>query len=130
MFESQLASFLLPACIFAILCLFAYDDGSDFRFFITAMSGIVLSVGSCSMSDSYRLERQEKMSAEAARDERDRTPHVIREADGCKVYAFKSQDRWHYFTRCPDSKVSTDTTHVERSGKTTRQVTTTIETQK
>lgn len=27
--------------------------------------------------------------ARAAREERERTPHVIREADGCKVYAWK-----------------------------------------
>lgn len=47
------------------------------------------------------------------------TPHVVREADGCKVYAFKSGDRYHYFTRCDTGQVSTETTYQEchQSGK-------------
>lgn len=47
------------------------------------------------------------------------TPHVIREADGCKVYAFKAADRWHYFTRCPGEKVVTSGAyeHCTGSGK-------------
>jgi hypothetical protein len=55
-----------------------------------------------------RLERE--------RDEeirRRQTPHVIREADGCKVYAFEAGARWHYFTRCPDSRTSTESTWEE-----------------
>lgn len=47
------------------------------------------------------------------------TPHVVREADGCKVYAFKSGERWHYFTRCPNAHTVTDTAyeHCTGSGK-------------
>ena len=51
---------------------------------------------------------------------RQETPHVVREADGCKVYAFKSGDRWHFFTRCPNSTTNTDTAYevCTGSGKT------------
>ncbi len=54
----------------------------------------------------------------ARKDERVRqeTPHVVREADGCKVYAFKSRDRWHYFTRCPNATTVTDTAYEECTG--------------
>lgn len=44
------------------------------------------------------------------------TPHVIREADGCKVYAFESGGRDHFFTRCPAS-TDTETTWTENCGK-------------
>lgn len=61
----------------------------------------------------------------------DLQPRVIREVDGCKVYAFKSsaEGRWHYFTRCPGERTTTDTTNTVRSGKTTRQETTQIVTE-
>ena len=45
-------------------------------------------------------ERRERRAI-AERERRESTPHVVREADGCKVYAFKhGGDRYHYFTRC------------------------------
>ena len=54
--------------------------------------------------------------ARAAREERERTPHVIREADGCKVYAWKGGDRYHYFTRCPNSRTTTQQNYQECTG--------------
>jgi hypothetical protein len=53
-----------------------------------------------------------------AQDRADATPHVIREADGCRVYAFKAGD-WHYFTRCNDGGVTTERRWTERQGKQT-----------
>lgn len=52
----------------------------------------------------------------------DQTPHIVREADGCKVYAFKSGDRWHFFTRCPNATTVTDTAyeHCTGTGKSRR----------
>lgn len=44
------------------------------------------------------------------------TPHVIREVDGCKIYAFKVGTKYHYFTRCP-KETTTDTTIEERHNK-------------
>ena len=57
-----------------------------------------------------------KAAKEAAERKARETPHVIREADGCKVYAFVKGDREHFFTRCP---VTTDTerTWEESCGK-------------
>lgn len=66
-------------------------------------------------------DRQAEAAREAAQRKANETPHVVREADGCKVYAFLSGDRYHYFTRCPDSKTTTDTSwdecHSEMVGK-------------
>lgn len=62
-------------------------------------------------------------AAVAAQVKADQTPRVIREADGCKVYAFKAGDKWHYFTRCLNSTTKTDRTYevcrTVSSGKTT-----------
>lgn len=54
-------------------------------------------------------------------DRADATPHVIRAADGCRVYAFKAAGEWHYFTRCGDGSVTTERNWTEshRVGKQT-----------
>ena len=73
-------------------------------------------IKACRNTDSYKAEQAEEARQAAA----DAKPHVIREADGCKVYAFKAGERFHYFTRCPDAKTSTDTNYevCTQSGKT------------
>lgn len=69
--------------------------------------------------------------AAAERERKERTPHVVREADGCKVYAWKGGDRYHYFTRCPDSRTSTQQNWQECTGtgkhRTCKDMTETIE---
>lgn len=54
-----------------------------------------------------------------AREKAARTPRVIREADGCKVYAW--QDGYagttHYFTRCPNATVTTERNYTVNCGK-------------
>lgn len=71
-------------------------------------------VTSCGESDWYKKDQQEK----AVEAQKRATPHVIREADGCKVYAFET-DREHYFTRC-GSTVTTETNWTESCGKNCR----------
>lgn len=71
---------------------------------VAALVLIFFGVRSCCNSESH----QTYMREQAAKERAERQPHVIREADGCKVYAFKSGDRWHYFTRCPYSQVTHD----------------------
>jgi hypothetical protein len=72
----------------------------------------VFGIYSCSQSDWYK----DSERAQEAQKRADETPHVIREADGCKVYAFKSGDNWHYFTRC-GSTVTTERNWTEKCGK-------------
>lgn len=60
-------------------------------------------------SESAQQDQREQIAQDAA----DRKPHVIREADGCKVYAFKSEGIWHYFTRCPASRTTTESSRQE-----------------
>lgn len=61
---------------------------------------------------------------QAEQDRKAATPHIIREADGCKVYAFKT-DREHYFTRCAATAtaaatVTTETNYTVACGKNCR----------
>ncbi len=69
------------------------------------------------VAENRRVAEAQRIAAEEA----DKQPRVIREADGCKVYAFKSGNDWHYFTRCPNSQVTTERNwqecHTEMVGK-------------
>lgn len=70
-------------------------------------------VYSCNQSEWYQdtVRRTEKYNAAQA------TPHVVKEADGCKVYAFVSEGRMHYFTRCPNSSTVTESSKSVSCGK-------------
>lgn len=72
-------------------------------------------------TDAARAEARQAEAVAHAQAVADATPHVIRQADGCKVYAFKVGGTFHYFTRCGADTVTTDrnytTTH--REGKQT-----------
>lgn len=70
---------------------------------------VVWGITSCENSEFMQRTRKEQ----ADRELREQTPRVIREADGCKVYTFKSGDRYHYFTRCPESRTTTDSSWQE-----------------
>lgn len=84
---------------------------------------IAFGVKACKDSEwSQGIEQAQRQREDAAK-----VPRVIREADGCKVYAFKDGDRWHYFTRCPNSQVTTESSYTVRTGKSTRTETETIE---
>lgn len=88
---------------------------ADFSWF--ALVGlIVFGVVSCDQSEA----NQERKRQYEARLAAEKVPRVITEKDGCKVYAFKAGDRWHYFTRCPSGTTTEGTyTTTKRSGKTT-----------
>lgn len=75
----------------------------------------VWGIVSCQNSDWAK--ENERLNRE--RQKRLETPHVIREADGCKVYAWKSGEHFHYFTRCPNATTTTDRTFEDchNSGK-------------
>lgn len=68
------------------------------------------------------LKRAERERQKEEAERQDMIPRVVREADGCQVYAFKATGRWHYFTRCPYAGTVTDTAyeHCEGSGKSRR----------
>lgn len=89
-----------------------------------AMLGIVVFIPTCTykscFSDEAVAERKAEEAKKAAQYAADQQPRVIREADGCKVYAFKQGDKWHYFTKCP-STTTTDRTYEQcrKSGKQT-----------
>lgn len=99
------------------------STGDGWNTFLLLM--IVWIVGFAIYNSNFDTEaitaRQAEEAAKAARRRAEETPHVVREADGCKVYAFLSGDRYHYFTRCPDGKTTTDASwdecHTEMVGK-------------
>lgn len=68
--------------------------------------------------DDWSIASNARQAQQAAAD---RVPRVIREFDGCKVYAFKDSGRWHYTTKCP-STASTSSSYevVTGSGKSRR----------
>lgn len=79
----------------------------------------VLGVVKCTQSDWY----QESERRTEAEHKREATPHVVREADGCKVYAWKDgggTGTTHYFTRCPNATVTTDRNYTVSCGKSCR----------
>lgn len=79
---------------------------------ISVIALCVFGVVKCTQSDWYQASEREREAQERA----NATPHVIREADGCKVYAFKSGGDYHYFTRCGDT-VTTDRSYAQSCGK-------------
>lgn len=76
---------------------------------------IVGGVVSCNRSEWYQEGERQRDAERAAQAKADATPHVIREADGCKVYTFKAAEKWHYFTRCPNN-TTTESHHDEQQG--------------
>ena len=91
-----------------------------------AMLGVVVGIPTCTyrsfFSDAAVAEAKAERVAHMEQEAKDAVPRVIREIDGCKVYAFKSQEKWHYFTRCP-ATTTTDRNYSERNGKVTVQKT-------
>lgn len=89
--------------------------------FLCIVFAIVWAMVSCNQSDWYQEKQRSEDAQRAAQWKSDSTPHVVREADGCKVYAFKSApgERFTYFTRCSNSQTSTETSWEEcrQSGK-------------
>ena len=73
---------------------------------------IIIGGYSCVNSDWYIAHEKSQTSSALAR----ATPHVVREADGCKVYAFERDGKDHYFTRCGEI-VTTERTYSEACGK-------------
>lgn len=78
---------------------------------IAAIVLAIVGMTSCFNSEWYKESERVRQAEEA----RSAQPHVIREYDGCKVYAFKT-DRVHYYTRCQNS-TSTDTNYKVSCGK-------------
>ena len=112
-------------CLWLALNLF-YDESPLF-----GVICISIAVGLAVFAYDYSLpsSKAERAAEEADREKRKadaRIPHVIREADGCKVYAFENGGRIHYFTRCGNERTSTESSWTERSGKTTVTKTETI----
>ena len=91
-----------------------------------ALLAVVVGIPTCTyrscFSNEAVAEAKAERAAQAEQDAKDAVPRVIREIDGCKVYAFKSQEKWHYFTRCP-ANTTTDRNYSERHGKATVQKT-------
>lgn len=83
---------------------------------VVVVFAIVALIVSCSTSDWYLKDMQEKKERQLIME----TPHIIREADGCKVYEFIADGSTHYFTRCLDGATSIERTYEEcrQIGKT------------
>lgn len=104
---------------FFLLCAWSFfKDGTDFHCLVS----VVLACGCAYVAhqgntDEHKAQKAQEERQAAAKARADATPHVVREADGCKVYAWKGgDDRFHYFTRCPASTTSTESSWQECTG--------------
>lgn len=86
----------------------ATDSSDDLKRFVAWIVALISCVVIYQTDDGVREERRVEAATRVAKEEADKLPRVIREADGCKVYAFKSGNDWHFFTRCPNSQVTTE----------------------
>jgi hypothetical protein len=124
---------VLAAGAVGFLTAYTFSSWSEFRngvlwafIFASLMTWVVYP------SESNIKTWSDRAKAAAESDAREKVlksaPYVIREADGCKVYTFWSEDRWHYFTKCGNS-VTTDSSWTTRQGKRTITHTETIGTE-
>ena len=90
------------------------DGGKMFIFLLIVWLGTL--IYRYNTDEEWAKERAAEEAAKVAQRRANETPHVVREADGCKVYAFLSGDRWHYFTRCPNAVTVTDTAYEQCTG--------------
>ena len=99
---------LIVIVCFALCCIF-WSDGSFFvglTFFVAAVF-----FGYMTYNESLpetKLKAQLKAQEIKKQELADLQPRPIRYVDNCTVYAFKDMGRWHYFTKCPGSQVTTD----------------------
>jgi hypothetical protein len=106
------------------------DDGfSKFGFWLT-VAGVCYGVYHFWHTPTAAEVAAENAQEAARIAERER-PRKIQEIDGCTIYSFyrEAAGRTYYFTNCQDT-VTTDNSHKEKHGKTTREVQESIVTQK
>lgn len=66
-------------------------------FWLVLFGLVIFGIKSCQETAWYQASEKADEQARVAAN----TPHVIREADGCKVYEFNVDHTYHFFTRCP-----------------------------
>ena len=104
-------------CLVGAVSSWLDEDGGTVAWMIAVL---VLGYGSYHFASPATKQAEAAEEAERAqRRAAARIPHVIREADGCKVYAFDDGGRTHYFTRCGNESVTTESSWTEKSGKST-----------
>ncbi|GAB2471698.1 hypothetical protein GCM10027082_23970 [Comamonas humi] len=82
------------------------DDLKANAIWLAGIVAVIFGVYSCSTSDWHAARERERVADRL----QEQTPHLFRDSpDGCKVFRFKAEERWQYYTRCPDGKVSTQT---------------------
>lgn len=106
---------IAAACFFFAIRIL--EEGEPFICFVALAMGIIIAWWGFHDADPQTAkERAEKEKARQEYEAREMQPRVIREVDGCKVYTFKSDGRYHYFTRCPGDHVVTDTSYEKCTG--------------
>ena len=64
----------------------------------------------------WKNEDKQKAAERAA----EAAPRKLWAQDGCEGWAFKPDDRWKYYVKCDNAKVTTQQDYKVRSGKTTK----------
>lgn len=107
---------IVAIAVFILLC-WALDDLVSAA--VLMVMGLL--VVSCNQSERYQTYTKEQDAYYAAERKREATPRLYSEKDGCKVYTFKGNDRWQFFTTCGTS-TTTETTYQVTCGKNCKRV--------
>ena len=95
---------LTVGMIFAVTAFFEFIESDIISCIVSLLVAVVSIVAACCVAIPESKEQTEK----------DKTPRVIREIDGCKVYQFLGDNsKWYYFTRCENNSTVTSSTHTE-----------------
>lgn len=70
--------------------------------------------------EEEEIRQKQKIALEQKKKDEEplKVPQLLSEKDGCSVYKFMDEGKWHYFTKCGNS-VSTEKSYTERVGKRT-----------
>lgn len=121
----SIALALLAMIVFLLAWVFFDNFETAWGVFFGILGGLLIVATFYTNGTDFRQREaeqgQQKLAARMARE----TPHVVKEVDGCKVYAFEHDRHTQFFVRCQNS-TSTQSNWSERSGKTTQHKSSTI----
>lgn len=101
----------------AIASLLIWACMNECLFSAIILVAVPFGIYSCNQSDYWEQAEKERHEYHLAEIRSNAIPRLYSTSpDGCKVYTFKTAERWAYFTRC-GSQTTTETSHSVSCGK-------------
>lgn len=100
-----------------------YDNFPFIRVILTVIFGFATIASRESEPEIQALRKTEAAEKEATKLANREPRFYSKSADGCTVFTFlQDNDKWGYYTKCPNSTTTTDFAYSVRSGKSTKEV--------